>query len=78
MEELWQLSATELAQGIREKTFSVSEVVGSVLDRVAAKNSDLNAITVEFPDEALAAAAAADQSIAAGEAIGPLLSLIHI
>ena len=36
MEELWQLSATELAQGIRETTFSVSEVVGSVLDRVAA------------------------------------------
>ena len=45
MEELWQLSATELAQGIKEKSFSVSEVVGSVLDRVAAKNSDLNAIT---------------------------------
>ena len=72
MEELWQLSATELAQGIKEKSFSVSEVVGSVLDRVAAKNSDLNAITVEFPDEALAAAAAADESIAAGEAVGPL------
>ena len=61
MEELWQLSATELAQGIKEKSFSVSEVVGSVLDRVAAKNSDLNAITVELPDEALAAAAAADE-----------------
>ena len=59
VDELWRLSATELAQGIRDKNFSASEVVRSVLDRVAEKNPDLNAITVEFPEEALAAAALA-------------------
>ena len=63
MEQLWQLSATELANGIRDKDFSAREVVGSVLDRVAAKNPELNAITVEFPEEAVAAANAADAAI---------------
>ncbi|MCS5681657.1 MAG: amidase family protein, partial [Acidimicrobiales bacterium] len=72
MDELWRLSATELAQGIRDKNFSASEVVRSVLDRVAEKNPDLNAITVEFPEEALAAAATADDLTAAGEIVGPL------
>jgi len=72
VDELWRLSATELARGIRDKNFSASEVVRSVLDRVAEKNPALNAITVEFPEEALAAAAAADDLVAAGEVLGPL------
>ena len=64
MEKLWQLSANDLASGIREKKFSAREVVASVLERIAAKNPELNAITVEFPEEALSAADAADEAIA--------------
>ena len=72
MEKLWQLSANDLANGIREKKFSAREVVSSVLERIAAKNPELNAITVEFPEEALSAADAADEAIAAGQTLGPL------
>jgi len=72
MTDLWKLSARDLAQGIREKDFSATEVVESVLNRIAAKNPDLNAITVEFPEQALAAAADADAGLARGDAAGPL------
>lgn len=72
MTDLWKLSARDLAQGIREKDFSATEVVESVLNRIAAKNPDLNAITVEFPEQALAAAADADAGLARGDGAGPL------
>ena len=72
MTNLWKLSARDLAQGIREKDFSATEVVESVLGRVAVKNPDLNAITVEFPEQALAAAADADAALAHGDTTGPL------
>ena len=32
--ELWQLSACELAEGIREKKFSAEEVINSVISRI--------------------------------------------
>lgn len=72
MTNLWKLSARDLAQGIREKDFSATEVAESVLGRVAVKNPDLNAITVEFPEQALAAAADADAALAHGDTTGPL------
>ena len=40
MEKLWQLSANDLASGIREKNFSAREVVSSVLERIAAKTQN--------------------------------------
>ena len=72
MDDLWRLDAHELATGVRTKLYSAREVVESVLNRIAEKNPELNAITVEFPDEAMAAAEAADGAVSAGQAIGPL------
>ena len=72
MEELWKLSAAEIALGIREGTFSASEVADSVLRRVDEKNPELNAITVEFPEQVHAAAAQADEALRNGEPLGPL------
>ena len=72
MDDLWRLDAHELAAGVRTKLYSAREVVESVLNRIAEKNPELNAITVEFPDEAMAAAEAADGAVSAGQAIGPL------
>ena len=72
MTNLWELSAREIALGIQDKEFSATEVVGSVLARVEEKNPELNAITVEFPEQALAAAATADASQARGDDVGPL------
>jgi len=72
MEELWRLSAAEMAAGIIDRTFSATEVADSVLDRVAEKNPELNAITVEFPEQVRAAATAADNALANGEQVGAL------
>lgn len=70
--ELWQKSATELAQAIRTGEVSSREVVQAHLDRIAAVNQQVNAITQVLAEEALAMADAADAAVAAGEALGPL------
>ena len=44
MTPLWQLSAVDQAAGIRIGDFSSTAVVESVLERVAQKNPELNAI----------------------------------
>ena len=72
MTDLWKLSATELADGIRNGAYRSAEVIESVLDRIADRNPDLNAIVVELADEARAEAAAADRAVAAGTDLGPL------
>jgi len=72
MSELWRLSAREIVHGIQKKEFSATEIVEAVLGRIAEKNPELNAITVEFPEQALTAAAEADAALADGAPIGPL------
>lgn len=69
---LHQQSLTELQAGLQSKQFSSVELTQHFLDRIAA--SDLNAFITVTADQALAAAASADQKIASGEA-GPLLGL---
>lgn len=71
-ESLWRLSACELAEGIRRRDYSSVEVTESVLGRVAEMNPHLNAIVYDYSDEALAAAAAADARVAAGDDLPPL------
>ncbi|MDX6741369.1 amidase [Actinocorallia sp. A-T 12471] len=70
--ELWQLSATELAAGIRDREFSSVEAVRSFLGRIEAVNPALNALVEVLPDDALEAARHADQAVAAGAELGPL------
>jgi len=72
MSEIWQLSATELAQRIARRQLSSAEVVDAHLARIDAVNPALNAVVKILADEARAAAAAADRRLAAGEAVGPL------
>jgi amidase len=57
---------------IRNREVSSREVVQAHLDRVAAVNPYLNAIVRLLPDQALAAADAADAMVADGAALGPL------
>ena len=71
-EELWRLSACELAEGIREKRFSCEAVMASVTERMAAHNPRLNAVVDDYTDEALAAARDADRALASGDAVGEL------
>jgi len=62
-EALWQKSAVEVATGIRDKRFSCSEVMVSVVERIRALNPRLNAIVIDLTDQALVEAAAADRAL---------------
>lgn len=72
MTELWRRSALDLARLIAAREVSSAEVVEAHLARIEAVNPRLNAIVRVLADEARAAARAADASLAAGEAAGPL------
>jgi amidase len=70
--ELWALGALDLAERIAAKEISSREVIGAHLARIEAVNPAVNAVTVPLAEEAMAAAATADQAIAAGHSLGPL------
>jgi amidase len=70
--ELWKLSAVELAEGIRRRDYSSAEVVEAVFGRIRFLNPALNAITVEYEDEAVSAARRADEAVRRGDQLGPL------
>jgi len=70
--ELWRNSAVELAAMIRDREVSSREVVQAHLDRIEAVNPHLNAIVRLLPDQALAAADAADRAVTDGRRLGPL------
>jgi amidase len=70
--ELWRLGALDLAGRIAAKELSSREVIDAHLARIEAVNPAVNSVTVTLADEAMAAAAAADQAIAAGHSLGRL------
>ncbi len=70
--QLWQLSASEIANAVRSKKRSAVEVTTAHLERLSSVNPTLNAVVQEFPDEALDAARVVDAQIANGENPGPL------
>ncbi len=72
MPALWQLTATQIANAVRNKHLSAVEVTTAHLERLAAVNPTLNAVVQEFPDAALDAARTVDTQIANGQDPGPL------
>jgi amidase len=72
---IYQLPATELAKRIRTKDLSARDVVSAHLDRIAAVNPRVNAIVTLVADRAMEQARLADESLARGEAVGPLHGL---
>ena len=70
MTELTALTIAELREGFRSRAFSARDVAVAYNDAVAASKL-LNAYTVETPDDALAAAEAADS----GKSTGPLAGI---
>ena len=72
MTPLWQLSAVEQAAGVKNRTFTATELVHSALGRIEQKNAQLNAIVDLLDESALTAAQAADAAVAGGKALGPL------
>lgn len=71
-EPIWQWSAVRTAASIRTGTISSREAVESVLERISSINPRINALAEASPEEALAAADAADRQRAAGDLTGPL------
>ncbi|GAA3778088.1 amidase [Microbacterium kribbense] len=63
---------TETARKIASGEISSIDVVNRALARIAEVDADIGAFTVVLTDEARSAAVAADNSVAAGEPIGPL------
>jgi amidase len=63
---LWAWDAVDLAPAIRTRAISAREAVAASLDRLAAVNPAINAVVETLAEEALAAAAAADEQARRG------------
>jgi amidase len=72
MNDIWRLSATELASQIRSRKLSAREAAQSALNRLNAVNPAINAVIDHRPEETLAQADAVDAAIAKGEDPGTL------
>jgi amidase len=72
MQDVWRLSATELAGLIKSKKVSAKEAATAALARLDAVNPKINAVVDHKPAEVLAEAAAVDAKIARGEDAGIL------
>ncbi|WP_209001028.1 indoleacetamide hydrolase [Stappia sp. BW2] len=69
-EDITTLSAAEMASAIAEQTLSATDLVNAL---IAKTGDDPGNVYISFDTEGvLAAAAAADESVKAGEALGPL------
>lgn len=66
------LTALELADAIRNKTFSARELTDHYIDRIERLDGGINTVIVRLFEEARAQADAADAALARGAATGPL------
>ncbi|MGW7415733.1 amidase [Streptomyces sp. NPDC054863] len=69
---LWRMTAAEQAHAVRGGEVSAVELIDSHLDRIAAVNPRMNAVTQLLAERAREAAARTDRRRAAGETLGPL------
>lgn len=72
MNDIWRLSATELASHIQSRKLSAREAAQAALDRLNAVNPAINAVVDHRPEETLTQADAVDAAIAKGEPPGAL------
>ncbi len=72
MNELWRLSASDLASKVRSKTVSARDASLAALARLDAVNPRINAVIDHRPDDVLRQADLIDRRISAGEDVGPL------
>src|SRR6185295_17315845 len=72
MQDLWRLSAAEMASLIRSKKVSAKEAATAALARLDAVNPKINAVVDHRPEDVLAQASAIDAAIGRGEDPGSL------
>lgn len=69
----WQLGASESAALMRAQRLSAADLLESVLERIRARNAEVNALVAGFePQQLLAEAAQADRRLAQGRPAGAL------
>ncbi|MCP5152753.1 MAG: amidase [Ectothiorhodospiraceae bacterium] len=73
--ELCLKTATELATLITSRAVSCTEVMAAHLAQIERVDGAINAIVTRLPEQAMAAARAADAALSRGEAVGPLHGL---
>src|SRR6266852_8280978 len=72
MEDLWRLSAADIAALIRSKKVSAKDAASAALARLDAVNPSINAVIDHRTEDVLAQAGAIDAAIARNEDVGPL------
>ena len=72
MDDIWRLSASDLAQKIRARKISAREATQAALSRLDAANPAINAVVDHGPEDSLAQADAVDAAIAKGNDPGLL------
>jgi amidase len=72
MQDLWRLSAADIAALIKSKKISAKEAASAALARLDAVNPSINAVVDHRPADVLAQAGAIDAAIARNEDFGPL------
>ena len=72
MQDLWRLSAADIAGLVKSKKISAKEAAFAALARLDAVNPSINAVVDHRPQDVLAEAAAIDAAIKRGEDLGPL------
>jgi AtzE family amidohydrolase len=72
MTDLADLDARTIAAGVRARAFTARETAAACLDRIAARDGDLNCFTTVTRERALATADRVDAAIATGRDPGPL------
>ena len=72
VEDLWRLSAVDIAALIRSKKISAKQAAAAALARLDAVNPKINAVVDHRPEDVLAQAAGVDAMIARGEDAGAL------
>src|SRR5438309_5009660 len=72
MQDLWRLSAADLASLVQAKKVSAMDAATAALARLDAVNPKINAVVDHRPEDVLAQAGSVDAAIARGEEAGPL------
>jgi amidase len=72
MQDLWRLSAKDIAALISSKKVSAKEAASAALSRLDAVNPAINAVVDHRPEDVLVQAGAIDAAIARNEDVGPL------
>ena len=72
MQDLWRLSAADLATLVKSRKISAKEAAAAALARLDAANPAINAVVDHRPEDVIKQATAVDATLARGEDVGPL------